>query len=369
MLDTIVGLLEVTRRQRDALTNAAERLFTDVRIAGTGDLRVNAAVGGDPIGMLANAFNFTIGRFRRFVLRTQASVEQLEVLIRHQLEHADSFMGAIRPYTFLHSEGGESPDRGRQNASGLPLASAGLESSAVPELRLHAQRARELVRRIGRDGANYRSRELRDYAEQAYLSAGRVSQLATSVWGALEQRSPAGIEHALRLQLEELQTLGKLLAQLGTAAYGIERNSAGELAELDAAINHLSGVAGAASMVVSANSPSPALGAQTVSSQTGELVRLSATFAREVAQTARQVGMLNHELRTGVMPFRVETADQESSLYAPGTGYGDMAPQSTPLYRPESASGPVPNRPSSSLPGRSHSYELPRRNGESSGRL
>src|SRR5262249_27939566 len=74
MLDMIVGLVDITRRQRDALTSAAERLFADVRIAGAGDLRVQAAVSGDPIGMLANAFNFTVGRFRRFVLRTQTTV-------------------------------------------------------------------------------------------------------------------------------------------------------------------------------------------------------------------------------------------------------------------------------------------------------
>ena len=64
MLDTIVGLLQETRQQRDALTRAAEHLFTDMRIVNAGDLRVSATVrSNDPIGMLANAFNFTVGRF------------------------------------------------------------------------------------------------------------------------------------------------------------------------------------------------------------------------------------------------------------------------------------------------------------------
>lgn len=49
MLDTIVGLLDVAQRQRDALVAAAERLFSDVRIAGSGDLRVNASVSSDPV--------------------------------------------------------------------------------------------------------------------------------------------------------------------------------------------------------------------------------------------------------------------------------------------------------------------------------
>ena len=98
MLDTIVGLLDVTRRQRDALTTAAERLFTDMRLAGAGDLRVNASVSGDPIGMLGNAFNFTIGRFRRFVLRTQTTVAQLDVIARQELDHAESHFLATQQH-------------------------------------------------------------------------------------------------------------------------------------------------------------------------------------------------------------------------------------------------------------------------------
>jgi methyl-accepting chemotaxis protein len=367
MLDTIVGLLEVTRRQRDALTNAAERLFTDVRVAGTGDLRINAAVGGDPIGMLANAFNFTIGRFRRFVLRTQASVEQLDVLARQQLEHAEAFLGALRPFSSVQGGVGDASGRGRQHSANSSVISSGLESPAAPELRAQAQRARELVHHMARDGAGYRSRALRDEAEQAYLSAGRVSQFSMSIWTALEQRSAGLIEQALRSQLEELRTLGQLLAQVGAAAYGIEKNSSKELADLDAAITRLSGLANDAVMVISAGGGAPASmpSGHAVLDQTGDLARLSAAFAREVVQTSRQVGMLNHELRTGVMPFRVDIADGESSLYAPGTSYGEVPSSSAPLYRRESNSGSAPgNRPSWS-PRESRAYQLPKRAGDS----
>ena len=219
---------------------------------------------------------------------------------------------------------------------------------------------------MARDGAGYRSRALRDEAEQAYLSAGRVSQFSMSIWTALEQRSAGAIEQALRSQLEELRTLGRLLAQVGAAAYGVEKNSSKELADLDAAIIRLSGLANDAVMVVSAG-PSPASmpAGQAVLDQTGELARLAAAFARDVVQTSRQVGMLNHELRTGVMPFRVDTADGESSLYAPGTSYGEAPSQSAPLYRPESTSGSAPgNRPSWS-PRESRAYQLPKRAGDS----
>ena len=95
MLETIVGLLDETRQQRDALTNAADHLFSDMRVVSSGDLRVNASVSNDPIGMLANAFNFTVGRFRRFVLRMQGTIEQLDVISRQEFEHAENFAQAL----------------------------------------------------------------------------------------------------------------------------------------------------------------------------------------------------------------------------------------------------------------------------------
>jgi hypothetical protein len=44
-----------------------------------------------------------------------------------------------------------------------------------------------------------------------------------------------------------------------------------------------------------------------------------------VAQMARQVSILTQELRTGVLPFRLDQAgDDGGDLYAPGAGYGDV---------------------------------------------
>jgi methyl-accepting chemotaxis protein len=103
MLDTILALLEETRSQRDALTNAAEHLFSDMRVVSAGDLRVNAPVSNDPIGMLANAFNFTVGRFRRFVLRTHGAVQQIDVVLRHEVERAENFLQTINKLTSASS--------------------------------------------------------------------------------------------------------------------------------------------------------------------------------------------------------------------------------------------------------------------------
>ena len=95
MLETMVGLLEETRQQYAVLTNAADHLFSDMRVVSTGDLRVQATVSNDSIGVLANTFNFTVGRFRRFVLRMQGAVEQLDMISRQEFEYAENFIQTL----------------------------------------------------------------------------------------------------------------------------------------------------------------------------------------------------------------------------------------------------------------------------------
>src|SRR5439155_21736816 len=98
MLDTIVGLLQETRGQRDALTNAANHLFSYMQGVSSGELRATATLSNDPISLLAEAFNFTISRFRRFVLRTQVGIEQLEVVSRQEVARSDAFVQTVHTY-------------------------------------------------------------------------------------------------------------------------------------------------------------------------------------------------------------------------------------------------------------------------------
>jgi methyl-accepting chemotaxis protein len=95
MLETITGLIEETRGQREVLTNAAQHLFSHMRIVSARDLSVTASMVDDPIGMLANAFNFTVSRFQRFVLRMQASAKQLDVIARQELERSEIFAATL----------------------------------------------------------------------------------------------------------------------------------------------------------------------------------------------------------------------------------------------------------------------------------
>jgi methyl-accepting chemotaxis protein len=319
MLDTIVGLLEVTRRQRDALISAAERLFADVRVAGAGDLRMNAPVGGDAIGMLANAFNFTVGRFRRFVVRTQSSADQLEVVARQQYERSQLFMGNVQ-----HLLGGSAP-----LSAGSPGAEDGYDGAENAFAQI--QQARETLRALAREGSAAHARATLDLAEQAYLSAGRVSHMVNQLalvatQAQLEQYG----EQTAQLQLEELQTLGEILRRLGAEARAIQNTDGDRLAQMDTALERV-GVAvrdgNAREVVGMSGGPSNPGG---VNGQ--NMGRLASTFAQEVATLSRQIMVITQEMRAGLTSFRIESGAQpDPALYPPGSGYRDGS---------SSASGP-----------------------------
>jgi methyl-accepting chemotaxis protein len=316
MLDTIVGLLDVTRRQRDALQNAAQRLFADIRTAGTGDLRVNAAVGSDPIGMLANAFNFTTNRFRRFVLRTQSSLDQLDMISRQEVQRSETFL--IAAQALVHSQNSSrsassysippgGPNSGREDFSG------GL-SERTEGIKPHLAQARDLLGKIAREGVNQRSRSVFDLAEQAYLSAGRLSQLTMTTFN---NGFPGVGAEAMHAQIDELRTLGTLLSQLGAEAAAIQKNATLGLSELDETLTNIDETL-RASAYAEPNIARQDVGGYSVES----LLRLSSEFAQEMVTLARQSMFLTRDMRGHVALFRLDqaqAAEAEMSLYTPGT--------------------------------------------------
>lgn len=364
MLNTIVGLLDVTRRQRDALTNAAQRLFTDVRVAGAGDLRVNASVSSDPIGMLANAFNFTIGRFRRFVMRTQTAVDQLDIIGRQELDRAEAFLTAAQRFVRISPAGSSIPSQPGSTGQRLDngygyIAQRGPEAeheTTVGALVKTVDLGRELVRQMAREGVNQHARATLDLAEQAYLSAGRLSQLVMSQ----ANQRPSGSEPLNALiqgEMEELRTLGALLAQLGNEAHILQKDSGGNLKELDRLLEE---IARTSREALQARGGSPAQIPTMGTAQVFEMVRLSSGFAQDVASLARQIATITQEMRSGVTPFRLESSEEDTStLYTPGTGYNNEPVgygafgQGRIPYSNSAPSGPhsMPNPLSNSMPG------------------
>jgi methyl-accepting chemotaxis protein len=357
MLDMIVGLVDVTRRQRDALTSAAERLFSDVRVAGAGDLRVQAAVSGDPIGMLANAFNFTVGRFRRFVLRTQTTVDQLDVVTRQQYEYAQAFHARLT--NFARESSGSPASIARPPQAGAMRPPSGEATAALTG---QIGDLRDLVRQIAQEGASAHARNVLDFTEQAYLSAGRVSQLAL---GMLQQQSAAPSGASTGVLVDELRTLGTLLTRLAAEAQAVRSGSGTLLAEVDNGLVRLTSAV--PSWTVQNAGAGPTVSPQVVSSpssaQVADFIRLADGFARDIATLARQISAITQEMRTGLLPFRLSPQDYtDTSLYAPGTGYeeppsygsfGDQLdrprsqPSYPPTYQPGHISGSADRRPPS----------------------
>lgn len=317
MLDTIVGLLDVTRRQRDALQNAAERLFADVRIAGTGDLRVNASVGSDPIGMLANAFNFTINRFRRLVMRTQFSLDHLDMNSRQALQRAETFLIATQalkrgqnnpPSTYPSLQ----PSGSREVRQYAAPGNLSVERTA--NVRPYIAQAREQLGKIAREGVNHRSRLVLDLAEQAYLSAGRLTQLALTAYN---QGAPLATAATTNAQMDELRALGALLSRLGAEASAIQKNATTGLNELDTTLHAINEAWNASAAMPRADD-----GQQQVGGYSLDVLKLSNEFAEEVVALARQTMMLTRELRSHMEPFRldqVQGSDVDLPMYTPGT--------------------------------------------------
>ncbi|GAC1364422.1 MAG: hypothetical protein NVSMB44_23750 [Ktedonobacteraceae bacterium] len=320
MLEAIVGLLEETRHQRDALTNAAEHLFTDMRVVSAGDLRVNAPVSNDPIGMLANAFNFTVGRFRRFVQRTRTIAEQLDVIAHQEIERAEKFTQVA--FTI---KTGPLNNPGSMYASGT---SRSLVSSASLQMQTqdddsngHTVPTEEIVSYL---------HDIRSYLQQS--SQGELVQRSRNVTGMAEQLStiterltrligaiaPSGIrqEEIRKRTLEEMHVLENQLRTMAFESQEVQRELTRNFQELD---REVAKVSVALRAQKSRKIPDTALAGTEQSNRESreaqsELMQLSAGLASDVILLARQLSSLAQEIRTGIISFQLDTADGNASL-------------------------------------------------------
>lgn len=307
MLDTIVGLLDETRRQRDALTGAAERLFTDMRVASGGDLRVTARVSSDPIGLLGNAFNLTIGRFKRLISRTHVSTNQIATLARHNIDRADIFIGAVRnllpllprssPFTDPNSAlSGVSP-RGWGDPVGSPSFVTGVSDPSPAGDAI--ERLGRLISRLATEGAATRAQEALDVAQQAYLSGGRLSQLTQAVARPDSSVATAQVTEAM---LDELRRLETLLQRLGRDVYVMRGASDAMIQEMREAL---------AEITISAPASAPPVTpGVTTGGQLFEFVHLASAFAQETTALARQSLVVAEEMRVSVAPFQYDAPAQ-----------------------------------------------------------
>ncbi|SRR6266446_7052852 len=78
MLDNIVRLIQETQSQRDILLGQVEKLVSEVSGVGEGDLRVQAEVTADALGVLADSFNYMVEELSSLVVRVKGVAHEVE---------------------------------------------------------------------------------------------------------------------------------------------------------------------------------------------------------------------------------------------------------------------------------------------------
>src|SRR5205085_7579138 len=77
-LDNIVRLIQEVQFQRDNLQGQVEKLVSEVSGVGEGDLRVQAEVTADALGVLADSFNYMVEELGSLVVRVKMVAHEVE---------------------------------------------------------------------------------------------------------------------------------------------------------------------------------------------------------------------------------------------------------------------------------------------------
>ncbi len=78
MLDNIVHLIQETQAQRDNLQTQVEKLVSEVSGVGEGDLRIQAEVTADALGVLADSFNYMVEELGSLVVHVKMVANEVD---------------------------------------------------------------------------------------------------------------------------------------------------------------------------------------------------------------------------------------------------------------------------------------------------
>ncbi|HLH63541.1 MAG TPA: methyl-accepting chemotaxis protein [Ktedonobacteraceae bacterium] len=78
MLDNIVRLIQETQTQRDLLQAQVEKLVSEVSGVGEGDLRIQAEVTADALGVLADSFNYMVEELSSLIIRVKMVAREVQ---------------------------------------------------------------------------------------------------------------------------------------------------------------------------------------------------------------------------------------------------------------------------------------------------
>jgi methyl-accepting chemotaxis protein len=156
MLDSIVNLLQETKGQRDNLQMQVEKLVSEVSGVGEGDLRIQAEVTADALGVLADSFNYMVEELGSLIVRVKMVANEVD----------RSTVTILDRMTQLVKSGDEQIHQISEAAIEIEHMSA--------DSRQVAERAQVLydVARVAREDANGG----RDAVRQAVEGMGRINE-------------------------------------------------------------------------------------------------------------------------------------------------------------------------------------------------
>jgi hypothetical protein len=267
----------------------ARKTFAEIRQANGGEFDVSAAVQTDPIGMLGNAFQFTIGRFRRFVRNMKRTIDPLEDVTQQEIELTDTFLANIRqvlrgsPSNLLSGENGQhAPD---QEERALRFAQEEGESRSM--LLAHVEQVRSQVQLIQREEVEQQGTVVRQLVERA---SRHCQQMAVVV----RMQNARGIQGTPW----DVQSLETLLRHLEGEVQSGQQHTMQRLAEVETTLDHLT------TGIRTARISRAAL--QTAGSQVQEIAHLAEGFAQEVGMLAQHLRILTQEMRSSLAPFPMD---------------------------------------------------------------
>ncbi len=145
MLDNIVHLIQDTQSQRDVLQGQVEKLVSEVSGVGEGDLRVQAEVTADALGVLADSFNYMVEELGSLVVRVKGVAREVGESTSFTSDRMNELVEVADRQIQQISTAAVEIERMAQTGQQVASRAQALTASAR-EARLSAQGGRQAVR-------------------------------------------------------------------------------------------------------------------------------------------------------------------------------------------------------------------------------
>src|SRR6266702_4380458 len=144
MLDNIVRLIQETQSQRDLLQAQVEKLVSEVSGVGEGDLRIQAEVTADGLGVLADSFNYMVEELSSLIIRVKQVASEVQNYTSLTFEYMTQVVEVADTHIYQITKAAMEVER-MANASRQTSDRAQILYHSTHEVRQAAQGGREAV--------------------------------------------------------------------------------------------------------------------------------------------------------------------------------------------------------------------------------